>query len=152
MKLSEFDFELPEELIAQHPVEKRDTSRLMVVNRENGNIEHRHFYDIFYLIRLFSRNYLKDVIIDKRLAMKISRRYALRLMIDLAQNKRTGIYHKDVAKRQEISIKYLRQVFTPLIRAGLNGVRNCLCIFINISCKRISTLGTSAQHQQSCTN
>ena len=43
MKLSEFDFELPEELIAQHPVEKRDTSRLMVVNRENGNIEHRHF-------------------------------------------------------------------------------------------------------------
>ena len=46
MKLSEFDFELPEELIAQHPVEKRDTSRLMVVNRENGNIEHRHFYDI----------------------------------------------------------------------------------------------------------
>lgn len=45
MKLSEFDFELPEELIAQHPVEKRDTSRLMVVNRENGNIEHRHFYN-----------------------------------------------------------------------------------------------------------
>ena len=34
MKLSEFDFELPEELIAQHPVEKRDTSRLMVVNRK----------------------------------------------------------------------------------------------------------------------
>lgn len=43
MKLSEFDFELPEELIAQHPVEKRDTSRLMVVNRENGNIESQTF-------------------------------------------------------------------------------------------------------------
>ena len=59
MKLSEFDFELPEELIAQHPVEKRDTSRLMVVNRENGNIEHRHFYDIL--------DYLKpgDEIIQK---------------------------------------------------------------------------------------
>ena len=46
MKLSEFDFDLPEELIAQHPVEQRDTSRLMVVNRENGTIEHKHFYDI----------------------------------------------------------------------------------------------------------
>ena len=47
MKLSEFDFELPEELIAQHPVEKRDTSRLMVVNRENGNIwTQTFFYDI----------------------------------------------------------------------------------------------------------
>ena len=51
MKLSAFDFELPEELIAQHPVEKRDTSRLMVVNRENGNIEHRHFYDLCEYLR-----------------------------------------------------------------------------------------------------
>ena len=46
MKLSEFDFDLPEELIAQHPVKQRDTSRLMVVNRKTLTIEHRHFYDI----------------------------------------------------------------------------------------------------------
>ena len=46
MKLSEFDFDLPEELIAQHPVKQRDTSRLMVVNRKTQTIEHRHFYDI----------------------------------------------------------------------------------------------------------
>ena len=46
MKLSEFDFELPEELIAQRPLDKRDTSRLMVLNREKQTIEHKHFYDI----------------------------------------------------------------------------------------------------------
>ena len=46
MKLSEFDFELPEELIAQTPLDKRDTSRLMILNRENQTIEHKHFYDI----------------------------------------------------------------------------------------------------------
>lgn len=49
--------------------------------------------------------------------MKISTRgrYALRLMIDLAQNKEQGnISLKDVAKRQEISIKYLEQIATPL--------------------------------------
>ena len=46
MKLSEFDFNLPEELIAQTPLDKRDTSRLMVLNRENQTIEHKHFYDI----------------------------------------------------------------------------------------------------------
>ena len=46
MKLSDFDFELPEELIAQHPVEKRDESRLMVLHKNTGEIEHRHFYDI----------------------------------------------------------------------------------------------------------
>ena len=46
MKLSEFDFELPEELIAQTPLDKRDTSRLMILNREKQTIEHKHFYDI----------------------------------------------------------------------------------------------------------
>ncbi|MBR3693720.1 MAG: tRNA preQ1(34) S-adenosylmethionine ribosyltransferase-isomerase QueA [Erysipelotrichales bacterium] len=46
MKLSEFDFELPEELIAQVPLQKRDVSRLLVVNREQQSIEDKHFYDI----------------------------------------------------------------------------------------------------------
>ncbi|MBO4919016.1 MAG: tRNA preQ1(34) S-adenosylmethionine ribosyltransferase-isomerase QueA [Erysipelotrichaceae bacterium] len=46
MKLSDFDFELPEELIAQHPTEKRDNSRLLVLHKNTGEIEHRHFYDI----------------------------------------------------------------------------------------------------------
>ena len=46
MKKSDFYYELPEELIAQHPVEPRDHSRLMVVDRKTGEIEHRHFYDV----------------------------------------------------------------------------------------------------------
>lgn len=46
MKASDFNFYLPEELIAQHPLEKRDTSRLMVLNKETGDIEHKHFHDI----------------------------------------------------------------------------------------------------------
>lgn len=46
MKLSEFDFDLPEELIAQTPLEKRETSRLMVLNRKDESIEDKHFYDI----------------------------------------------------------------------------------------------------------
>ncbi|MBQ1477883.1 MAG: tRNA preQ1(34) S-adenosylmethionine ribosyltransferase-isomerase QueA [Erysipelotrichaceae bacterium] len=46
MKLSDFDYELPEELIAQHPSEKRDGSRLLVLHKNTGEIEHKHFYDI----------------------------------------------------------------------------------------------------------
>ncbi len=46
MKLSEFDYDLPEELIAQKPVEKRDESRLLVVHREDNRLEHRFFHDI----------------------------------------------------------------------------------------------------------
>lgn len=46
MKLSEFRFDLPEKLIAQYPRENRDDSRLMVVHRDSGKIEHRTFPDI----------------------------------------------------------------------------------------------------------
>jgi len=46
MKKSDFTYELPEELIAQHPAEKRDMSRLLVLDSKTGLIEHRHFHDI----------------------------------------------------------------------------------------------------------
>ena len=46
MKTADFDYNLPEELIAQTPVEPRDHSRLLVYHRKDHSIEHRHFYDI----------------------------------------------------------------------------------------------------------
>jgi len=46
MNVKDFDFYLPEELIAQHPLEKRDSSRLMVLDRETGEINHKSFHDI----------------------------------------------------------------------------------------------------------
>lgn len=46
MKTDDFDFELPEELIAQTPIEHRDESRMLVLDKQTGNIEHKHFSDI----------------------------------------------------------------------------------------------------------
>jgi S-adenosylmethionine:tRNA ribosyltransferase-isomerase len=46
MNLSDFNYDLPEELIAQDPLQKRSDSRLMVLNRKEGTISHRHFSDI----------------------------------------------------------------------------------------------------------
>ena len=46
MKTEDFDFELPEELIAQTPIKERDHSRLLVLNRKDGSIEHKIFTDI----------------------------------------------------------------------------------------------------------
>lgn len=46
MKTHDFWYDLPEELIAQTPLQKRDSSRLLVLNRQNGEVSHRHFYDI----------------------------------------------------------------------------------------------------------
>ncbi len=51
MKKSDFYFNLPEELIAQTPVEKRDHSRLMHIDRVSGKVRHLHFYDLPSLIR-----------------------------------------------------------------------------------------------------
>ena len=46
MKTSDFYYDLPKELIAQDPLTDRTGSRLMVVHRDTGKTEHRHFYDI----------------------------------------------------------------------------------------------------------
>ncbi|HZR44954.1 MAG TPA: tRNA preQ1(34) S-adenosylmethionine ribosyltransferase-isomerase QueA [Ktedonobacteraceae bacterium] len=46
LKLSDFDYHLPPEFIAQTPIEPRDASRLLVVKRDSGSMEHRHFRDI----------------------------------------------------------------------------------------------------------
>lgn len=52
MKTADFDYNLPPELIAQHPPEKREGARLMVLNRNTGEVEHRQFPD---LLQYFSR-------------------------------------------------------------------------------------------------
>lgn len=46
MKISDYDYNLPLELIATHPAKPRDHSRLLVMDKKSGNIEHRHFFDI----------------------------------------------------------------------------------------------------------
>ena len=51
LKTSDFYYDLPQERIAQHPEEKRDHSRLMVLNREEQTLTHRHFYDILDYLR-----------------------------------------------------------------------------------------------------
>lgn len=51
MKTSEFDYHLPPEMIAQHPVEPRDSSRLLVVHRDTGALEHRIFRDVTEYLR-----------------------------------------------------------------------------------------------------
>jgi len=46
MKTDDFDFKLPEQLIAQTPIKNRDESRMLVLDKETGNIEHKHFNEI----------------------------------------------------------------------------------------------------------
>lgn len=50
MRTDDFDFDLPERLIAQTPLDRRDNSKLLILNKETGEIEHKHFYDIIDLL------------------------------------------------------------------------------------------------------
>ena len=60
MKVEEFDYYLPEELIAQTPIKQRDASRLMVLDKKNGEICHKHFYDIIDYLNLGDTLVLND--------------------------------------------------------------------------------------------
>ena len=46
MKLTDFYYDLPKELIAQHPAEPRDHARLMLYDRKSGDVAHKYFYDL----------------------------------------------------------------------------------------------------------
>ena len=56
MNLSDYDYNLPEEKIARHPAAKRDQSKMLVVNRESGDLQDKIFSDISSLIE-YIRNY-----------------------------------------------------------------------------------------------
>lgn len=73
MNTSDFYYDLPKELIAQTPLEPRDSSRMLVYHRENGHIEHRHFYDLC--------DYLKkgDVLVINNTKVIPARIFATRL-------------------------------------------------------------------------
>ena len=60
LKTSDFYFDLPEELIAQTPLEKRDNSRLLTLNKETGETRHLHFYDLPQLLRPGDCLFLND--------------------------------------------------------------------------------------------
>ncbi|MGA9192447.1 MAG: S-adenosylmethionine:tRNA ribosyltransferase-isomerase, partial [Anaerolineales bacterium] len=51
MRTTDFDYDLPPEFIAQHPAEPRDSSRLMVVDRNRGSFRHLHFRDLPTLMK-----------------------------------------------------------------------------------------------------
>lgn len=72
LKTKDFYYDMPEELIAQVPAEKRDGSRLMVLGRENGEISHKHFYDIVDYFRS------GDVLVLNRSRVLPSRLYGKR--------------------------------------------------------------------------
>ena len=71
MKISDFDFELPKELIAQKAMEPRDSSKLLVLDKKEKTLEHRHFFNII--------DYLKKMAETKKVSAKKIINYLLQM-------------------------------------------------------------------------
>ena len=63
MNLSDFDYALPKELVAQSPLAQRDASKLLVVDRKNKTLTDRHFFDLSDLIPSKIRCIMSDIIV-----------------------------------------------------------------------------------------
>lgn len=121
MKLSKFDFELPKDLIAQYPAKERDESRLMVVDRAKGTIEHKVFKEIVHLFhdgdclifnntmvfpaRLFGRKEKTDANIEVFLLRELNARTRLwDVLVNPARKIRVGnkLYFTDKDGNQSL--------------------------------------------------
>ena len=101
MLLSEYDYNLPEELIAQLPADKRDNSRMMVLNHKDRTISHKHFYDI---VDLLDKNTL--------LVMNNTKVLPARL-----------IGHKDTGAKIEVFL--LKPAESQCIKENMQASRSC---------------------------
>ena len=103
MRTDDFDYELPDELIAQAPAEPRDSCRLLVLHREDGSVEHRHFRDIV--------EYLEpgDLVVANRTRVMPAR---------LVGRKPTGAMAETLLLRRREDIDALGRVWECLVSPG----------------------------------
>ncbi len=145
MKTDDFDFYLPEELIAQTPLDKRDNSRMLVLDKESGNINHKHFSDII--------DYLdsNDVLVLNDTKVIPARLYGVKedtgavieiLMLKDLGNNRWECLTKP-AKRIKIDtvVKFSDKLSAKCVKMGEEGIREFELIYDGILYEILDELG-----------
>lgn len=117
MRLSDFDYDLPDELIAQYPCKKRDDARLMVINRLKGAIEHKRFGDIVDYLGVSDSLVLNDTkVIKARLAARRMDTGA-KAVLTLIERLSDGIYKCliDASTKIKVGVRFIfgEGKFTP---------------------------------------
>ena len=104
MKLEEFDYYLPEELIAQTPIKQRDASRLMVLDKKTGELVHKHFYDIIDYLNSGDTLVLNDtkVLPARLIGEKMSTKAVIEVL--LLKNKENDIWETLVKPARRIHV------------------------------------------------
>lgn len=147
MKTEDFNYYLPEELIAQTPISKRDESKLMVLNKYNGNIKHDHFYNII--------NYLKkgDVLVLNNTKVMPARLFGVKedtsafIEVLLLKNISNDNWECLVKPAKRIKIGTVVSFGDGLLRAkctriGDEGIREFEFIYDGIFYEILDKLGT----------
>lgn len=145
MKTDDFDFYLPEELITQTPLDKRDNSRMLVLDKESGNINHKHFSDII--------DYLdsNDVLVLNDTKVIPARLYGVKedtgavieiLMLKDLGNNRWECLTKP-AKRIKIDtvVKFSDKLSAKCVKMGEEGIREFELIYDGILYEILDELG-----------
>lgn len=129
MLLKEFDYNLPEELIAQTPVYPRDHSRLMIIDKNNWNIDHKHFYDLLDFL------WENDVLVLNKTRVINAR---LKWFIDNNNNKKQVeiFLHKQLSENTWDCLVYPWKKLKPWVTVSINDDKNN--ISLNATIKDIS--------------
>ena len=145
MKTEDFDYELPSELIAQTPLEKRDSSRLLILDKETGNIEHKHFNNIIDYLNPGDVLVLNDTkVIPARI---IGTKTDTNAVIELLMLKDKGNDNWEVlckpAKRVKIGtvVKFSDKLSAECIGLGEEGIRQFKFIYDGILLEILDELG-----------
>ncbi len=146
MNVSDFDFHLPKELIAQHPSEKRDHSKLMVLDKENNTIEHQHFYDIVDLLNKDDVLVINDTkVIPARLMGEKAETKAL-IEVLLLEEVEKNVWQAltKPAKRVKVGTKihFTDQLTLECVRTHDEGLRDYKLIYNGILIEVLERLGT----------
>lgn len=145
MKTEDFDFELPEHLIAQTPLKKRDDSRLLVLDKKTGDINHRHFSDIIDYLEEGDALVLNDTkVIPARLyGVKEDTKAVIEIL--MLEEKETNIWECLVkpAKRVKVGsiINFNEKLKAKCIKIGEEGIRHFELMYKGILYEILNELG-----------
>ena len=145
MKVEEFDFDLPKELIAQTPIHKRDTSRLLVLNRSNGNIKHKHFFDVLDYMEKGDTLVLNDTkVIPARLyGIKEETNAAIEILMlkDLGKDEWQCLVKPAKRVKEGTIVKFSDKLKAECIKVEDEGIRCFKLIYDGILYEILDELG-----------
>ncbi|MBQ8681993.1 MAG: tRNA preQ1(34) S-adenosylmethionine ribosyltransferase-isomerase QueA [Bacilli bacterium] len=147
MKTDDFDFELPEELIAQHPIENRDQSRMMVLNRKTGELEHKVFSDIIDYLKPGDTLVLNDTKVIPARLFGIKYETNAHVEILLLKNLEQDNWECLVKPAKRVKIGTILSFGDGLLKAkctkiGEEGIRTLQFIYDGLFYELLDKLGT----------